>query len=238
MSRDLQPLLKNTLLALGLCGLNPLKTNLFTPIQKAVTLLSIAAIFVIGFLEIPLNWKGIETLSNIELTPTMFMVTSKCLFLILNQSKIESTVISLEEFWSLDKFGDEFKAKVSRYHEVGYTVLKTYFMFCVLCTLALCVAPFVTGNNKLIFPGYDFCKNSCFEEQQVWQSLALTFQMIPVAIGFDCLFASFIAYGFVGIEMVKKAFQDLLLVSTNNDDHDLLRANLKALVDQHNFALK
>ncbi|XP_017776933.1 PREDICTED: uncharacterized protein LOC108562932 [Nicrophorus vespilloides] len=197
------------------------------------------------FLELALNWNGIETIRNVLYLPgislvtvlTIYKINAKLIFLVINQKKIRFLLQRLEEFWPTDKYGESIQIGLQRMHDVAHKSIRFFVYVCVACICILSSAPFVSNKRALPFSQYNICNletSPCFELLYAWQIMVTSLQILPITISFDGLFLSFILYAYIGIELIKNAL--LQAISTNANSSET-RGNINEIVKQHSLIL-
>lgn len=140
----------------------------------------------------------------------------------------------MNDFWPWDKFGPVLESRVQKFSNKGYFLIKCFVVMIFLNCTNIVLTPLLTPGRNLPYVQYDFCNmqtDVCYIGNLTFQLLNLIFTQLPVLMGFDLLFLSFVTQLYIAFELLNAALDQSSLSAEN---HYLL----KEIVDQHNTIIR
>lgn len=167
----------------------------------------------------------------------MFKSAIKGFFMIINSNQLIDIVQDLRLFWRPNKFDSKTENEIQLFIRRITLICGSYSGSAVAVCSLMSIMPFLNFEERsLLYSDFTFCNVQnllCWIPMYIWQFCAMMFQLLPVALGFDCLFVSLVGYIIVACKLLKIALQHL-----NTDNLQKRHYLLKEIVKQHDFMMK
>ncbi|XP_065157505.1 odorant receptor 22c-like [Atheta coriaria] len=237
-------ILKLSNVFLRVVGILPGHNDILSKILSTFAITSVLFNVILGFIEIFLNFDGVNTMLKLEYLPSSIVVLAKIVTILLMQKTVKQIFDEFQHFWPPQKFTSANAAKAEEGFRFAYICGMIFAVFVGLSCVLLAFVVYTSDTNIVIYRGYDICDYQtnllCYRIMLYWNICTLFGHVLPIAYAFDFFFLACITYVYVGSEQLANGFKHLSLeVHPENDVLMQLRKdNLKEIVDQHNMILK
>ncbi|XP_065161823.1 uncharacterized protein [Atheta coriaria] len=200
------------------------------------SMISVTLLVMHMFLDLVLNWNGMETLKRVKFLPSIFLCNIKSISVIVNARKLIHLVNMLKLFWRIDMLDKPLQDKMLKIRKYTNIICASYITACLFLCLAFFAKPFMETNEIiLVLCDYSLCDLQsawCWWPMYIWQVYVVALQVCPSTLGFDCIFIIFTGYIYTACQLFTYGLQQL-----NVEDFTQRNDFLKLAVLQHDIMM-